>query len=121
MVVGDTEFIFLDAVTGQARWPEGAVTNNTPFVLNVIDWLARNESMTGIRPREIKNRPLKIDDKDTVFGMEAALVYKAIGITIMPVLVVCFGLVRWLWRRGQTNRFLTRLAAVKSAPQGMQS
>ncbi|MBI3099134.1 MAG: GldG family protein [Planctomycetes bacterium] len=112
VVVGDADFLLADTMLG---WPEQGRPNNTPFVLNLVDWLARNEEAAGIRPRDITARPLKIEDDETLFGLQATTVYKVGGIAGMPLLVALLGLVRWLWRRSQTNRFLTRLAIAKAA------
>jgi gliding motility-associatede transport system auxiliary component len=67
--------------------------NSASLMLNMIDWLARNESLIALRSRSVIQRPL-IEVGDT----ERA-VWKGLWMFVLPLLVGVAGLGRWLYLR----------------------
>ena len=67
--------------------------NGIDFFLNCVDWLTLGETLIGIRSHTITNRPLK-----DASGFEKSFIkyFCTIGI---PLLVVLFGLIRYLLKR----------------------
>ncbi|MDX8390644.1 MAG: Gldg family protein, partial [Mariprofundaceae bacterium] len=64
---------------------------NLLFILNTLDWLARDEGLISLRSRGITQRPL-IEVSSTARG-----IWKGIWIFGLPILVLCIGL--WRWRK----------------------
>lgn len=71
---------------------------DVPFVMNGIDWLARDEALIALRSRGVTDRPLA-PVSDAV--REAV---KAVNLTGGALLLVLVGLVRWRLRRGRRRR-----------------
>lgn len=65
---------------------------NVLFIENIVDWLARNEALIGIRSRGVAARPIK----ELVEPVKNAIKYgNLIG---LPVLIILFGVLRWMLR-----------------------
>ena len=69
------------------------VANNIAFMLNQVDWMLQDESLIGIRS---KNTPLP--KLDPIEPAEASAL-KLANLLSGPLLILLFGLVRWLMRR----------------------
>lgn len=84
--------------------------DNLTMVLNVIDWLAQDESLISIRSRAAASRPLgEVSDvtRNTV---------KYTNLLIPPLLVIGYGLIRWRMRKAASKAAM--LAAKTTAPGG---
>jgi ABC-type uncharacterized transport system involved in gliding motility auxiliary subunit len=88
LVMGDGEF-FVDQKGGGDR-------DNLLFFQNMIDWLAQDEALIGIRSRESTDRPLRTVSDQAKRGVKYA---NMIG---GPLLVVLAGLMVWQARRRRT-------------------
>jgi gliding-associated putative ABC transporter substrate-binding component GldG len=71
---------------------------NMAFVMNGIDWLARDEGLIGLRSRGVTDRPLKTVSDATREGIKTA------NIAGGAVLLVLIGLVRWKLRQARRRR-----------------
>ena len=80
-------------VMGTAQFLTQLSPNGIEFFLNSIDWLTLGEALIGIRSHTITNRPLK-----DASGFEKNFV-KYMCIIGIPLLVVLFGLIRYLLKR----------------------
>lgn len=72
-------------------------SQNLPFAMNAIDFLTLDESLIGIRSKNAFDLPLKelnIGERNIV---------KFIGIVLIPVLVILFGIARFFIRRRLLN------------------
>ncbi len=69
--------------------------SNLTFLLNLVDWLAGEEDLIGIRTRDVTARPLA----DISSGMKATVKYA--NIFAPPILIIAIGLIRWQIRRGR--------------------
>jgi len=81
-------------VVGDADFANNRYTNfsgNGDFFLNAVSWLAEEEQLISIRPRERKNTPIQMTQSlgNTIFIM---------GIIIFPGLIAAIGVRIW-WRR----------------------
>jgi gliding motility-associatede transport system auxiliary component len=72
--------------------------DNMPFVMNAIDWLARDEGLIALRSRGVTDRPLK-----TVSDAERDGI-KAVDMLGGAALLVAFGLARWKLRSARRRR-----------------
>ncbi|UCD85491.1 MAG: GldG family protein [Deltaproteobacteria bacterium] len=66
---------------------------NATFFLNAIDWLTLGEDLIGIRSRVVIDRPLK------ELSESGKRLVRYLGIGGVPLLVIGFGLVRFMLRR----------------------
>lgn len=89
LVVGSGDFM-LDAYLMNGE--------NVPFLMNGIDWLARDEALIALRSRGATDRPLEPVSDPTREAIKAA---DLLGGAALLVLV---GLVRWRLRRGRRRR-----------------
>lgn len=81
VVVGNSQFL-------QQGRPDGQL-----FFLNTVDWLTLGEELINIRSHGTTERPLKEISESEKFFL------KFISIAGVPILVVAFGLVRFILRR----------------------
>jgi len=81
-VIGDSDFI-ANAYLG--------IEGNRDLFLNTLNWLAQQESLIAIRPKEASNRPLTITANYAMGILWMSLV-------IVPALVLGAGVFTW-WRR----------------------
>jgi len=72
--------------------------DNMPFVMNAIDWLARDEGLIALRSRGVTDRPLAAVSDAAREGIKAVNVVGGAGLLIL------FGLVRWKFRRLRRRR-----------------
>jgi hypothetical protein len=71
---------------------------DVPFLMNGLDWLARDEALIALRSRGVTDRPLEpVSDP-------AREAIKAANLVGGAVLLVLVGLVRWRLRRGRRRR-----------------
>lgn len=80
-------------VVGTAQILTQLNSHSATFFLNCVDWLTLGETLIGIRSHTITNRPLK-----NVEGFEKNFI-KYFCIIGIPLLVIIFGLVRYLLKR----------------------
>ena len=80
-------------VLGTAQFLTQINRNSVEFFLNCIDWLTLGETLIGIRSHTITDRPLK---DASGFEKNFIKIMCTIGI---PLLVVIFGLIRYLLKR----------------------
>ena len=71
---------------------------NQAFVLNLMDWLARDDAFLAVRSRGLKAAPLdELSD-----GTRSSVKYaNVIG---LPMLLTAFGLVRWRLRESRRKK-----------------
>ncbi len=69
--------------------------SNANFFMNMVDWLAQDESLIHIRTREVTSRPLA-EVSESVKGM-----VKYANIFLPAIIIVIIGVVRWQIRRKQ--------------------
>ena len=81
-------------VVGTAEFLTQLNPNGVEFFLNCVDWLTLGETLIGIRSHAITNRPLREDVSS--FTKNFIKYMCTIGI---PLLIVIFGLIRYLLRR----------------------
>lgn len=81
VVVGNSQFL-------QQGRPDGQL-----FFLNTVDWLTLGEELINIRSHGATERPLKEISESEKFFL------KFVSIAGVPILVVAFGLVRFILRR----------------------
>lgn len=91
VVAGGASFI------GDQFFAEG----NEALLLNVMDWLVRDDALLSIRTRGLKAAPLREVDDTT----RALLKYG--NIVGVPLLLVLYGLIRW--RRREARRLTVSL------------
>jgi ABC-type uncharacterized transport system involved in gliding motility auxiliary subunit len=60
--------------------------------LNIINWLAEDEAVISIRPKEVRASPLILDSE------QAGMIF-LVSIVILPGAVLLLGLGAWQWRR----------------------
>ncbi len=72
---------------------------NLTFLMNMIDWLARNEELMQMRSREVTARPLTEIKSQ---GWETTVKYA--NWFAPPAIVILIGLVRWQIRRSRKSR-----------------
>ena len=71
------------------------------FFLNTVDWLTLGDALIGIRSQTITNRPLQIKTSSGEFREPSEIeknLIKYLCIVGIPLLVVIFGLVRYVLR-----------------------
>ncbi|MFH1862697.1 MAG: Gldg family protein, partial [bacterium] len=84
VVIGDAH-LALDAYASDP--------SNIAFLMNVVDWLARDEGLIHIRSREVTSRPLVETSEATRASVKYANIF------LPPILVILIGVVRWQIRR----------------------
>ncbi len=87
VVVGDSDFL-----SAQHGAP-----GNVAWLLNVVDWLTLDENLISIRSRSLVDRSLTSDR--LAEGNSYANLIRIINLTIMPVLLIAFGLFIFMRRR----------------------
>ena len=80
-------------VVGNSAFLQFGGQNERTFFLNTIDWLTLGEDLIHIRSRGVTDRPLK----EVSEGQKLFL--KFANIAGVPIVVVAFGLIRYLLRR----------------------
>jgi len=74
--------------------------DNLTAILNIIDWLAQDEALIGIRSRAVVSRPLgEVSDG-------ARQVVKYANMLIPPLIVIGFGLIRWRIRKSAARMLM---------------
>lgn len=73
---------------------------NVTFFLNAIDWLTLGEDLIGIRSRVVIDRPLK------ELSEPGKRLVRYLGIGGMPLLVIGFGLLRFMLRRRKKAKLI---------------
>ncbi|MCB0280513.1 MAG: Gldg family protein, partial [Calditrichaeota bacterium] len=88
LVAGDADF-FKDNY---------AAPGNIDFLLNGIDWLVDENGLISIRSKKVEVNPL---DKEIMEADAATTrsVLKAVNVFLAPLIIIGFGLMRWLIRR----------------------
>jgi gliding-associated putative ABC transporter substrate-binding component GldG len=71
--------------------------SNLAFLLNMVDWLAGEEDLIGLRTREVTNRPIA----EVSAGVKTGVKYA--NIFIPPIVVILIGIIRWQIRRRRKN------------------
>ena len=70
------------------------VANNVAFMLNLVDWMVQDETLVSIRAKQVR-----VPQLDPIEPQQATMA-KAANLLVGPLLLLLFGLVRWLSRRG---------------------
>jgi ABC-type uncharacterized transport system involved in gliding motility auxiliary subunit len=81
----------------------GLFPSNSHFFLNLLDWLNSGDDLIQIRSRHSFDRPL-----GKISGAKKAML-KYINIFSASILVMLFGLVRWLVKRRVKRQFEANL------------
>lgn len=76
---------------------------NLPFIVNGVDWLARDEGLIGLRSRGVSNRPLEAVSDGTRQAIKAA------NMLAGAVLLIVIGLIRWKIRSMNRRELENRL------------
>jgi len=74
------------------------LSDNLQFLFNVLDWSIQQEGLVEIRSKRYTRRPLKQLDE----GEQATM--KAVGIGLVPLLFILFGVGRFFMRQARTRR-----------------
>ena len=88
-------------VVGTAQFLTQMRPDGVDFFLNTIDWLTLGDALIGIRSQTITNRPLQIKTHNGEFREVSEIeknLIKYLCIAGIPLLVVLFGLVRYILR-----------------------
>jgi gliding-associated putative ABC transporter substrate-binding component GldG len=83
-------------VVGDGNFPQDAYLGNrtnADFFMNVVDWLAQDESLIQIRTRDVTDRPLA----DISEGLKRLTKYANIFLPVLIVILI--GVIRWQIRR----------------------
>jgi ABC-type uncharacterized transport system involved in gliding motility auxiliary subunit len=74
------------------------LSDNLQFLFNVLDWSIQQEGLVEIRSKQYARRPLKqLDESEQG-------VIKAVGIGLVPLLFILFGIGRTFMRRARSRR-----------------
>jgi ABC-type uncharacterized transport system involved in gliding motility auxiliary subunit len=73
--------------------------SNKDFFLNLTDWLNSGEDLISIRSRHSFDRPLEKTSESKKTMLKYANIFS------VSILVMVFGLVRWLWKRRAQRKF----------------
>jgi ABC-type uncharacterized transport system involved in gliding motility auxiliary subunit len=82
VVIGDSDFASNQAISE---------VSNSDLFLNVIDWLAQDESLISIRPKSIANRSVTLTDAQWT-------ILKWVGVIFLPGFILLAGILIW-WKR----------------------
>lgn len=82
--------------------------DNVTAVLNIIDWMAQDEALIGIRSRAVVSRPLgEVSDA-------TRQVVKYANMLIPPLIVIGFGLIRWRIRKSAARLMMKSNTSINS-------
>ena len=82
---------------------------NMLFIENLADWMLDNEALIGIRSKMASVKPLEEPQEPA----KSLIKY---GVTVgIPLLVVLFGLARWMLRRKRRGQLKLRYCGLKEA------
>ena len=88
-------------VVGTAQFLTQMRQDGVDFFLNTVDWLTLGDALIGIRSQTITNRPLQIKTRSGEFREPSEIeknLIKYLCIIGVPLLVVIFGLLRYVLR-----------------------
>ena len=88
-------------VVGTAQFLTQMRRDGVDFFLNTVDWLTLGDALIGIRSQTITNRPLQIKTRDGESREPSEIeknLIRYLCIAGIPLLVVIFGLVRYVLR-----------------------
>ena len=88
-------------VVGTAQFLTQMRRDGIDFFLNTVDWLTLGDALIGIRSQTITNRPLQIKTSSGEFREPSEIeknLIKYLCIAGIPLLVVIFGLIRYVLR-----------------------
>lgn len=101
VVVGSSDFVTKQALALFQQLRSG--TQNLIFVQNVLDWMTLGEGLIDMRARTAPVHPLSVGDDDMIDRVRLA------NLLAVPLVVVAFGLVRFLLRRHDQRRYEEKL------------
>ena len=85
-------------VVGGAEWLQGGF----PFFLNMVDWLAQDERLVGIRTRAVAQPPLKkVQEWNKDERARKQNLVQLANVVGVPLALILFGVVRWRIRSRQ--------------------
>ncbi|MFO8064315.1 MAG: GldG family protein [Spirochaetota bacterium] len=96
VVVGDSEF-----ASNMVQYTESR--HNLDFAVNALTWLSNDEELLEIRTRPARDIELNAIEEPALRRSIAA-VAEVVNIYVMPLLVIGYGVVRYLRRREQAHR-----------------
>ncbi len=82
VLIGDSDFI--------SRGFVGRAPGNMVFILNLVDWMTLGDKLIHIRSRANLDRPLELTSDSE------RILLKLIATLAVPLLLVIFGIIRWL-------------------------
>jgi len=119
VVIGDSDFLRDDLVSGTYAQAGGPVSQGGAFFLNLLDWLAEDSELVELQSRATTDRALKFLDAPVAPNTdprvaEQALLSKTrwlrgLNIVLPGALLGAFGLVVFLARRAQKRTFLASM------------
>lgn len=119
VVIGDSDFIRDDLITG-AHGQLGPISRTgPPFFLALLDWIAEDQELFALRNKITTDRSLSLIDSDEAAGMDQVQISELIkerrnwlqwgNIIVPPLLLLAFGLVLFVRRRVAKRAFLETL------------
>jgi ABC-2 type transport system permease protein len=97
LVVGNGNFFDDNAAQDRSR----KFQQNFAFFRNIVDWLAQDEDLITIRSKSNIYNPITKLVSDS-----GQTTIRLVNVFTMPLLVIIFGIVRWLIRRSSKRRAL---------------
>lgn len=96
VVLGDADLINDQFLEGEMRLGLRQVAEqNMGFLINAIDWLAQDDTLTAVRSKGMQSRPL---DQAKLSSEGKISLLKAANIILLPLFLLLIGLVRWRLR-----------------------
>jgi ABC-type uncharacterized transport system involved in gliding motility auxiliary subunit len=118
VVVGDSDFVRDDLVSGAYTQAGGPVSANSAvtFFAQLLDWLAEDRDLVALQSKVAVDRSLRLVDATAASGADPRLQeqalrskttwLRAINVVGPGLLLVVLGLCVWAWRRAQKRSFL---------------
>jgi ABC-type uncharacterized transport system involved in gliding motility auxiliary subunit len=120
VVIGDSDFVRDDLAVGEYARIGGPISRGGPlFFVNLLDWLAQDQDLFELRNKQAGDRTLRflsdaessstnVRDLEDVVGKRQTVVRTA-NVVVPPVLLLAFGALVMIRRRGQKREFLARV------------
>jgi len=94
VVVGDSDFGSDEFLRGSRE----VAQLNGHFVMNVMEWLVQDESLTPVRGKAITERPLHVEEGTPIK-------VKVANMLGLPLAFIGYGIVRWRLRKSRQAKY----------------